>query len=67
VNDGQYTHIRNYLEEIASKQAQQLAASESTNELLAQLLQAHIDGSMPAPAAARMPKPASKSKAGKEK
>ena len=35
MNDGMYTNIRNYLEEIASRQKQLLAAVQRTNELLA--------------------------------
>ena len=35
MNDGMYTNIRNYLEEIASQQRQILAEQKRTNELLA--------------------------------
>lgn len=34
MNDGHYTNIRNYLEEIAGQQKQILAAVQRTNELL---------------------------------
>lgn len=37
MNDGQYTNIRNYLEELASQGKQLLAAQQRTNELLEQL------------------------------
>lgn len=34
MNDGMYTNIRNYLEEIASKQGQIIKGQERTNDLL---------------------------------
>lgn len=55
MNDGHYTNIRNYLEEIASQQKQLLTAVQRTNELLLQQASNYSIGQSVKPGVPRIP------------